>query len=936
MASSSLYGNQNSGVEIVQFQWFIFYQSSSAPSTPTGGAWNFQTNVGVPPSGWTNSPPTSPANQIWVSIAFVSSLTPTTLSWSTPGLWFQQGTAGQVAVGTTSTLSAGSSATVANSGTPYNAILNFGIPQGIQGIQGPTGNTGPQGPTGSTGTAATVAVGTTTTLSSGSSATVANSGTSSAAVFNFGIPQGLQGIPGSAASIAVGTTTTLSPSSSATVSNSGSSSAAIFNFGIPQGTAGTAATIAVGTTTTLAPGSSATVTNSGTSGSATFNFGIPQGTAGTAATIAVGTTTTTAPGTSATVTNSGTSGAAVFNFSIPQGAGVPSGGTTGQFLYKNSSTNYDTSWDTLTFSQIGSTPTTLSGYGITDAINVSQKGVSNGVATLDNTGKVPTSQLPAAVLGAVQYQGSWNASTNTPTLTSSVGTQGYYYVVSTAGTTSINGINLWSVGDWIVFNGSVWQKVNGSSAEAFSAITVTGLTGYMYANGTSQVTASTTIPNAGLANSTISGVSLGSNLNTLTIGSGLSGTSYNGSTAVTIANTSPMVYPSAGIPNSTGSAWGTSYGTNVANGVAVFDANKNLTVNCLFEGFTAQAASGSTITLLPSSVQNWLITGSGGQTIKLPDATTLPNGSLFTFNNNQSSGTIVIQNNSSTTIATVQSGGYIEVILQSNSIAAGTWDYHNFAPTNASWSTNTLSWSGSYTNGTWNGSVIGALYGGTGVAGTITGYVYANGTGAHTASTTIPTTALSGTITNTQLTNSSITINGTSTSLGGSINVGTVTSASVVSANGFAGTVANATTTPAITVSTTVTGLLKGNGTAISAATSGTDYAPATSGSAILYGNGSGGFSSVSIGSGVSFTGGTLSATGSGGTVTSISGTGTVNGITLTGTVTSSGSLTLGGTLGSIANSQLTNSSITFGATAYALGSTISNINGVSIGGGTF
>ena len=53
---------------------------------------------------------------------------------------------------------------------------------------------------------------------------------------------------------------------------------------------------------------------------------------------------------------------------------------------------------------------------------------------------------------------------------------------------------------------------------------------------------------------------------------------------------------------------------------------------------------------------------------------------------------------------------------------------------------------------------------------------------------------------------------------------GTVTSLSVVSANGFAGTVANPTTTPAITLSTTVTGLLKGNGTAISAATANTDY----------------------------------------------------------------------------------------------------------------
>lgn len=102
---------------------------------------------------------------------------------------------------------------------------------------------------------------------------------------------------------------------------------------------------------------------------------------------------------------------------------------------------------------------------------------------------------------------------------------------------------------------------------------------------------------------------------------------------------------------------------------------------------------------------------------------------------------------------------------------------------------------------------------------------------------------------------------------------GSVSSVSVVSANGLAGTVATATTTPAITLSTTVTGLLKGNGTAISAAASGTDYAPATSGTSILYGNGAGGFSNVTIGTGVAFAAGTLSATGSGGTVTSVTGT---------------------------------------------------------------
>lgn len=106
-----------------------------------------------------------------------------------------------------------------------------------------------------------------------------------------------------------------------------------------------------------------------------------------------------------------------------------------------------------------------------------------------------------------------------------------------------------------------------------------------------------------------------------------------------------------------------------------------------------------------------------------------------------------------------------------------------------------------------------------------------------------------------------------STSSGGS-----VTTVSVVTANGFAGTVANASSTPAITLSTSITGLLKGNGTAISAAISGTDYAPATSGSSILYGDGAGGFSNVTIGSNLTFAGGTLSASGSTG-VTSVTAT---------------------------------------------------------------
>jgi hypothetical protein len=91
-------------------------------------------------------------------------------------------------------------------------------------------------------------------------------------------------------------------------------------------------------------------------------------------------------------------------------------------------------------------------------------GAANGVATLDAGGKVPVSELPAAVLGALSYQGTWNASTNTPTLTSSVGTKGYYYVVDVSGNTNLNGITDWVIGDWAIFNGSVWQKVDNTDA----------------------------------------------------------------------------------------------------------------------------------------------------------------------------------------------------------------------------------------------------------------------------------------------------------------------------------------------------------------------------------------------------------------------------------------------------------------------------------------
>jgi hypothetical protein len=80
--------------------------------------------------------------------------------------------------------------------------------------------------------------------------------------------------------------------------------------------------------------------------------------------------------------------------------------------------------------------------------------------------------------GTLTYQGTWNANTNSPTLTSSVGTLNNYYVVSTAGSTNLDGITDWAIGDWAIFNGTVWQKIDNSEVAYVSNVaTGTGLTG---------------------------------------------------------------------------------------------------------------------------------------------------------------------------------------------------------------------------------------------------------------------------------------------------------------------------------------------------------------------------------------------------------------------------------------------------------------------------
>lgn len=129
----------------------------------------------------------------------------------------------------------------------------------------------------------------------------------------------------------------------------------------------------------------------------------------------------------------------------------------------------------VTASGAGAAVATLSTSAVTGKIlaglNITGGSISSVDSILSAFGKVQN-QINS-VLGGSIFQTTWNASTNTPTLTSSVGTKGYYYIVDVAGSTNLDGITDWKVGDWAIYDGTVWRKVDNTDAVS----SVNGFTG---------------------------------------------------------------------------------------------------------------------------------------------------------------------------------------------------------------------------------------------------------------------------------------------------------------------------------------------------------------------------------------------------------------------------------------------------------------------------
>ena len=596
-------------------------------------------------------------------------------------------------------------------------------------------------------------------------------------------------------------------------------------------------------------------------------------------------------------------------------------------------------------SNISVTGGSISGVTISGYIPTSAEGVANGIATLDSGGQIPLSQIPP--LGDLNYQGTWNATTNTPTLTSSVGTKGYYYVVSVAGTTNLNGITDWQINDWAVFNGSVWQKIDNTDS-------VTSVNGYTGTVVLTQTDISGTVPTSRTITAG-TGLTGGGDLSanrTLAIATtGVSAATYGSASIVPViaVNTQGQITSATNTPiaiaNTQVSGLGT-MSTQNANAVAVTGGTINgttigattastgaftvlstssttsTTPTLSFNGSNSNIASGATVS--GSYLQNILQNKSGTASASTNYVLSNDLGTDSTYYGEFGMNSSVYSSGTPADFFSLNNGVYFSGHDGDVTVGSGNGYKTYFAWGTSGQSAHVINASGAIglntsitgsTNFGTNGQVLTSAGSGatptwttptTGTVTSVTGTSPVVSSGGNTPAISMPaaTTSVSGYLTSTDWNTfngkqaAGTYVNSVSGTTGRITSTGGVTPViDLASGVATAGTTGSSTLIPVVTIDT------YGRVTSITTASNPQGTVTSVTGTAPVVSSG-GATPAISMAAANTTTNGYLTSTdwntfnGKGsGTVTSVGGTGTVNGLTLTGTVTSTGNLTLGGTL---------------------------------------
>jgi hypothetical protein len=304
-------------------------------------------------------------------------------------------------------------------------------------------------------------------------------------------------------------------------------------------------------------------------------------------------------------------------------------------------------------------------FDVAERIKVITNGGGTSQSVLDTLTSLQ-SQI-TALSGFVNYKGTWNASTNTPTLVSSVGTKGDYYVVSVTGSTNLNGITTWTQGDWAIFNGTAWEKVDNTDL----VTSVAGRTGAITLT-TADVSGLGTIATQAANNVSITGGSI-TGITDLALADGGTGASTAGDarTNLGLVIGTDVLSPSGSAAsltsfptfnqNTTGTA------SNVTGTVAVLNGGTGATTTSgartnlgLVIGTDVLAPNGSAASLTSFPTFNQNTTGTAASTPKL----------LTTNFTIEESGGKLIFKYGATTIASMSSTGVITSVT--NIVANGT------------------------------------------------------------------------------------------------------------------------------------------------------------------------------------------------------------------------------------------------------------------------